>query len=349
MLQLGYEIAKIKQTGKYPTNNSSSIPEQSYPERSSSDGARARYVGGLTSAGLTLEFQKECRVAHREKALELILCAISMYERELQREKRGFYAEDPFRERSSSRTGARLYYLAGGILLGMGRHEESAVRLTKAAKYAHGWSELELAVRRLLIECYEKYIPSQSDVNESSQNLVSVILDSYFNAKMSSRDLRRALDHFVTISGGENNTLKWYHETTEEDDDSLPFSFAVSFPGRTHATSGETVKASLLIKSNLDCAVHVNSATLLSLAGKLVIPSMDLLSAANASEGTDGGIIIQAKTTIVVSTKVNLPKDISIIASDESGNGGESQGVAGKGSFAKNAKPRTAGLTAAGT
>jgi hypothetical protein len=76
---------------------------------------------------------------------------------------------------------------------------------------------------------------------------------------------------------------------------------------------------------------------------------MDLLSAANASEGTDGGIIIQAKTAIVVSTKVNLPKDISIIASDESGNGGESQGVAGKGSFAKNAKPRTAGLTAAGT
>lgn len=276
----------------------------------------------------------------------MILRAISLFENELEHEKRGFYAEDPFREQSSSRAGARLYYLAGGILLGMSRHEEAAAQLAKAAKYAHGWRELELAIRRMLIECYGKHMPSPSDASESSQTLASMILDSYFNAKMSSRDLRRALGHFASVSGGES--LKWYHSSTNEEDSSLPFSFAITFPGTTHATAGEPVKASVLIKSNLDYAVHVNSVVLLSLAGELSIPANDLLSAQNASEGSEGSIIIQAKTEIILSTEVKLPRDLSIIASNESGNGGEVQGVAGKGSFAVSARPRSAGVTSAG-
>jgi hypothetical protein len=281
-----------------------------------------------------------------EKALELVLKAISILEHELEREKRGFYAEDHFRERSSSRTGARLYYLAGGILLGMNRHEEAAAQLAKATKHAKGWRELELAIRRMLIECYGKHIPSPSDASESSQTLASMILDSYFNAEMSSRDLRRALGHFASLSGGES--LKWYHASVNEEDPSVPFSFAVTFPGTTHATAGEPVKASILIKSNLDYAVHVNSVVVLSLAGELPIPTNDLLSAQNASEGGEGSIIIQAKTEIVLSTKVNLPRDLSIIAANESGNGGEIQGIAGKGSFATRARPRCAGITSAG-
>lgn len=270
-----------------------------------------------------------------------------MFEKELQAEKRGFYAENEFDEKSSSRTGARLYYLAGGIQLGMGQHKDAASHLTKSAKLARGWHELELAVRRMLIECYEKHIPASSESSESSQALASMILDSYFNAQMSSGDLRKALGHFASIAGGES--LKWYHSSDDEEDLSLPVSFAVSFPEKTHATAGDTVKASVLIKSNLDYAVHVNSAVLLSLAGELPIPPNDLLSATNASEGSDGGIIIQAKTVIIVNTDVELPKDVSMIETDESGNGGELQGIAGKGSFAKSARPRSAGITAAGT
>jgi hypothetical protein len=284
--------------------------------------------------------------ATTEKALDYVLRAISLFESELEREKRGFYAEDSFSESSSSRTGARLYYLAGGILLGMGRHEEAVGKLSKAAKYSHGWQQLELAVRRMLIECYEKHIPSHSDTNESSDTLASMILDSYFNAEMSSTELRQALGHFLSISGGES--LKWFHDAVDDEDDSLPFSFAVSFPGKTHATAGDSVQASVLIRSNLDYAVHVKSAVLLSLAGQLHIPMNDLLSATNASECSEDGIIIQAKTAIIVSTEVELPKDLSIIASDDSGNGGEEQGIAGKGSFAKSARPRSAGITAAG-
>ena len=337
MLRFGREMDKARDSGMYP-------PLGDKSQRG--DTGRARYVGGLASDGLAEEFHEECAVNHREKALDLILRAITIFGHEQEKEKRGFYAEDEFSERSSSRTGARLYYVAGGILLGMGRHEEAAEHLTKASGYSRGWRELELAVRRMLIECYEKHIPSHSEASESSETLVSMILDSYFNAEMSSQDLRRALDHFAAVSGG--NLLKWYHETYDEEDPAVPFSFAVTFPGKTHATSGDTVEASVVIKSNLDYAIHVNSASLGTLAGKLPIPTNDLLSAANASEGTEGGIIIQAKTAITVSTKLELPRDLSAIASDDSGNGGELQGVAGKGSFAKNAKPRSAGLTSAG-
>ena len=281
-----------------------------------------------------------------EHALDLLLRAINLFERELEVEKRGFYAEDEFSESSSSRTGARLYYLTGGLLLGMSRHEEAVSKLSKAAKFATGWKELELAIRRILIECYEKHIPSQTDGSESSDALASMILDSYFNAEMSSVQLRKALDHFSSLSGG--GSLRWFHEAGDDEMAGLPFSFAVSFPRKTHATAGDTVDASVLIRSNLDYAVHVNSAILLSLAGELPIPMNDLLSAANASEGSEDGIIIQAKTFIVISTEIQLPKDTSVIASDDSGNGGEQQAVAGKGSFAKSARPRTAGISAAG-
>lgn len=311
------------------------------------DPLRPRFVGGLDSEGLLPELHRLCQINHRAKALELVLRSISLYERELEKEKRGFYAEDHFRERSSSRAGARLYYLAGGILLGMDRHQEAAGHLEKASKYSRGWPQLELAVRRMLIECYEKHLPTSSQASsESNQAIASMILDSYFNAQMSPRDLRRALGHFASITGG--GSLKWHHETVDEEDTSLPFAFAVSFPGKTHATAGDTVQASVLIMSNLDYAVHVNSVVLLSLAGQLPIPSMDLLSATNVSEGSEGGIIIQSKTSIIISTEVELPKDLSVIAADDSGNGGETQGVAGKGSFAKSARPRTAGITAAG-
>lgn len=228
----------------------------------------------------------------------------------------------------------------------MKRYEEAAGHLTKAVKHSAGWNQLELAVRRLLIECFEHNIPSSLETNEGSDTLASMILDSYFNAKMSSFELRRALQQFLHARGGES--LKWYHESIYDADASLPFSFAVSFPWKTQATAGDTVEASVLIKSNLDYAVHINSVDLLTLAGKLSISSNDLMRAANASEGSDGGIIVQAKTTVTVSTHLKLPSDTSAIASDDSGNGGEREGTAGKGSFATSARPRSAAITAAG-
>lgn len=340
LLRLAREIELAKE----------SLDDENLTIASESDLHRAPFVGGLDSQGLTPLLREECRQNARESALNLVLRAIALFEEELEREKRGFYAEDSFSEASSSRTGARLYYLAGGILLGQQRHVEAAGHLEKAVKFSKGWPGLELAVRKMLIECYETHVPTQrtteSSSNESSLALASMILDSYFNAEMSSSDLRKALGHFASMSGG-GNSLKWYRECFNDEDSTMPFTFEVTFPENIFATVGDCVKASIYVKSNLDYAVHVNSVVLLSLAGDLPISSTDLMRAKNASEGSDGGIIIQRNGEVFVTTELVLPKDLSIIASDDSGNGGELQGVAGKGSFAKSARPRTAAMTSA--
>lgn len=265
--------------------------------------------------------------------------AISLYEAELESADKT--------DESFHRSGARMYYLIGGILLRLKEYEESIVHLERAVKYAHGWKGLELAIRRMLIDCYEKRLESQtSTTEEQNATIASMILDSFFNANMSSRNLRRALKNFSTLAS--DGLIKWHRECIDESDSSLPFSFAVTFPGATHGTVGETATASVMIKSNLDYAVHINSVTLLSMAGKIEVPSNSLLSAENANEGNNGGIIMQGNSNILLTTQIQVPKDLANIASDESGNGGEKEGIAGKGSFAKSARPRTAGLTSGG-
>lgn len=306
------------------------------------DDMRSRYVGGLDKNGYQPKLQEELKVNHRQLALDCLLRAISLYERDIEKQEKD---NDGKSTACWNRSGARLYYLAGGTLLGMERYAEATSYLGKAAKLAVGWKGLEVTIRKMLVECYAKYTPEEES-GEDSQTLASILLDSYFNAEMSNADLRRALEKFASSSGG--GTIKWYRECFDEADHSLPFSFAVTFPSTTHATAGDSVEAILHIKSNLDYAVHVNAVTLLSLAGKVAIPSADLLSAKNANEGIDGGIIIQSKADIWVSTLIKLPNDLDEIAIDEAGNGGEKKGTAGKGSFAKTARPRTGGITSGG-
>jgi tetratricopeptide (TPR) repeat protein len=317
LLQLGLHVKRAM------TSSSSPAPGGKI------DDLCGRYVGGLSNDGLAPILQEEFKKNHREKALDCVSRAISLFERDLEKAK-AKDDEEHVRERSWSRSGARMYYLAGGILSGLERHAEAIPYLQKAVNYSKGWNGLELVIRRMLIECYEKHIPTQSEdaASESNQIVASMILDSYFNAEMSNSNLRKALEKFSTLRAGE---IKWYRDCLDEADSSLPFSFALTFPSATHATAGDAVKASVLIKSNLDYAVHINSVTLLSSAGKISIPSGDLLSAKNANEGSDGGIIIQAHTEILISTQLELPKDLNQIAIDETGNGGEKEGVAGKG------------------
>lgn len=241
------------------------------------------------------------------------------------------------------RSAARLEYLAGSTLLGLGRHEEAISHLTTAATLCKGWNGLEVTIRRMLIKCYEQHIPSQGG---DEKKLASALLDTYFNAQMTKTDLRKALVRYSELSGG--GSVEWYRDCTDEADSTLPFSFFLSFPSITHAFAGDKVKASLMLKSNLDYAVQVDSVTLKSFAGSVPISSTDLQRAKNADQGSNGGIIMQAKAEILLSTEIQLPKDINDIAVDESGNGGEKEGSAGKGSFSKSARPRTGGITSGG-
>lgn len=315
------------------------------PERNKS--LRPPFVGSLDSDGFDASLRDEVLKDHRKIALDVVSRGIQLFENEMIREKRGFHAEDDFMERSASRMGARLYYIAGGILLGMDRYEEAITHLEEAAKFCHQWYELQLAVRRLMIVCFRNGARPTNKRSKGNETLASMILDSYFNAEMSPDDLRTALTHFVSSTGEES--LKWYHEAKADDDDNLPFSFRVSFPKCLFSTVGDSAEANVSLKSNLDYAIYIKSVALKSLAGTLLIPKMDLLRAKNALEGSEGqGIIVPKKGEIEITTLLHLPKNLEGIAVDESGNGGEILATAGKGSFAKSARPRSAGITAAG-
>lgn len=330
---------------------------------------RGRFIGSMDSEGLGPLLHDEAKRDHtgesvcevncwgfylshscsQEIALDMLTRAVTRFEKELEKSEIDDDNRDalPSLQDSSHRAGARIYYLFGGVLLGKKAYKEAIVFLEKAVKYSQGWEGLELVIRRMLIECYEKHLPSETTTTDEQTSVIaSMILDSYFNSQMSSRNLRRALDSFSSLSGG--GTMKWHRDCIDESSTSLPFSFAVTFPQSTHATAGDEARACVMIKSNLDYAVHINSVTLLSMAGDIQIPSDSLLSAENASEGVRGGIIIQANASILLSTQIEVPRDLSSIATDEGGNGGETQGTAGKGSFAKLAKPRTAGITSGG-
>jgi hypothetical protein len=185
----------------------------------------------------------------------------------------------------------------------------------------------------MLIECYEKLIPSQvtatkeqsaTDCVDDSQTLTLI-------GKCRLETYEELWTYFSLHSGGD--VLSCIGTASDESTSSLPFSFAVTFPRTTHATAGDDAVASVMIKSNLDYAVHINSVTLLTLAGKILVPSNSLLSAENANEGNNGGIIMQANTSILLSTKIDVPRDLASISTDEGGNGGETLGTAGKGIF----------------
>lgn len=169
---------------------------------------------------------------------------------------------------------------------------------------------------------------------------MTMILESCFNSKLPPDSLRTSLESFAAICAEE--TFNWNLECFEDADPNLPLSFAVCYPGKTHVATGDTVKVKVLVVSNFDYAIHVSSLTLLTLAGEFQVPSEDLLVSEHAKEGINGGIVILPRTEIRFFTKISIPKDLDGIAVDES------WGEKANKSFTKSARPRTAGITAAG-
>ena len=261
-----------------------------------------------------------------EKALELVLRAISMFEQAALREgKVGKEkdAEDLF-HRPWGRFGARLYYLAGGILVSKHQYKEAANHLEHAAKYSTGWSGLKVATNRLLAECY-KNEPSACFVETEIKN-TSMVVETFFEAKMSTESYSSVI---------KADSIHWKCECFDEFDN-VPFAFAVNFPKRSHATAGDTVVASVFLKSNLDYTVVLDSICLLSMAGEIHVPPSDFKAA------SEKGRIVTPKNEFVLSTKITLPKNLDEISADETSD------KQSKNSYTKSARPRTAGITAAG-
>jgi hypothetical protein len=268
----------------------------------------------------------------------LIVRAIELFEQEVDNNAKKDSENEEEGKRPFLPSGARLYYMRGGILLRMHCYQDAVLHLKKAARHCTQWDELQGSIRQMLVACYDKCMPPQDGEADSSD-----MLDTLFHSGLDLQDLRRVLDSYS--SRRENDALKWHVECQGESDTLSPFSFSVAFPGGTHATAGDTVTASIAIKSNLNYSAHVKSVTLSSVSGQITVPSSDLAMSKNADKGIEGGIIVHPKTVVRVSTAFCLPRDFDKIASGESGSSSDKDG---KGNSVATARPRTSGICSGG-
>jgi tetratricopeptide (TPR) repeat protein len=324
---------------------------------------RQKFVGRLDSDGLFPKLHKEskknhtgmdnpsfcfllacmrrllhcsCRLA--DNALTLIARAIELFEREVDKTAKKDSEHGEEEKRPFLPSGARLYYMRGGILLHLQRYQDAILNLKKAARHCTKWDGLQDFIRQMLVACYDKCMPPLDEAADSSD-----MLDTLFHSGLGLQDLRRLLDSYSSVRG--NDALKWQVECQGESDTLSPFSFSVTFPGSTHATAGDTVTASIAIRSNLNYSAHVKSVTLWSMSGQITVPSSDLAIAENADKGIEGGILVHPKTVVSISTDFGLPADLDKIA--PAGSGGSSDHD-GKGSSAATARPRIAGVCSGG-
>ena len=161
-----------------------------------------------------------------------------------------------------------------------------------------------------------------------------MVMDAYFYSKMSPVHLGRALGSCSNVVKTPN--IQWSCECFDEFDSRLPFSFSITFPTMTHATAGDTVTASVVIRSNLDYTISLESITLLSMIGDVKIPQGDY------SVGAGAPFVLLSRRELSFTTSITLPKNLDEIMVDEGGD------TKGKNSYTKSARPRTAAITSAG-
>jgi tetratricopeptide (TPR) repeat protein len=89
-------------------------------------------------------------------------------------------AEEEDDKRPFLPSGARLYYIRGGILLSMQRYQEAIPYLQKALRHCAKWDGLEGSIRHMLVACYDKYMPlPPPDVTNEATD--SSMLDTFFH------------------------------------------------------------------------------------------------------------------------------------------------------------------------
>ena len=267
--------------------------------------------------------------------MKLTLRAIELFELETKSKKAERESVEEEEDRHFFPSGARMYYMAGGIFLGMKRYQDAIPYLEKAVSISAKWEGIELYVRKMLVECYCRFIPPPSPDSSSEAN-DSRMLDILFRSEVPLSDLRPVLNGYFNVRG--SDSLKWSVECTDDSDIMTPFSFSVTFPNSTHATAGDTVAATVFIKSNLNYPVNVSSVTLKNLTGQITVPSSDIMGADNAKKAIHGGVILLPMTDILFSTVIVLPRDIEKFPAEE-GSSGNATVVT---------RPRTSAITSAG-
>lgn len=285
------------------------------------DNMRSRYVGGLDKNGFQPKWQEVSKVKHSDVAFDCLRRAIAFHEK-----------QQAISPSSRMRSGARLYYLAGGILLGKKEYKEAASYLESAILLAADWEDLECKIRRLLLQCYEFYIPTVEP--EQQSRLATILLAAYFKSDMTRESLQIALKKFS--SSVHQERIAWAEETHGDDQQSLPISFTVTFPSTTHVRIGENVVVNVLIRSNFKHDIEIEDVDLLTSAG---IQNVHSDRRHNCLDGDSADkLLLKAKNFIWFTASFKLPKDLNSIIVDESQQGLSKQKIA---------RPQSAGMTAA--
>ena len=282
---------------------------------------RQRFVGDMDSEGLSPKLQELSQQDHTgtsltsrmccchdslvslfpvyslEKALQLALHAIELFEQESKVLTEELESAESEADKPFLPSGSRMYYMAGGVLLGMKRYQDAIPYLEKALNVCTKWEGLELSIKKMLVECYSNYMsPPSSDSPDEGKD--SKMLETLFHSGLPLSEIQPVLEKYRHLRGTDD--LRWNVESTDDSDMSLPFSFSVTFPACTHATAGDTVTAIVTIKSNLQYPVHIKAVSLKSAAGKILVPLENLLNAQNAEKWNDGGIISVANVGSLV-------------------------------------------------
>jgi len=287
------------------------------------DVMRSRYVGGLDKDGYEPKLQEALKVDHQDRALDCLRRAILFHE-----------TNEVGEVQSTKYARARLHYLVGGILLGRKQYAEATSHLEKAVLLTKGWSDLESKSRLLLVKAYDFYTPKVEP--EQRLRFSSLVLGSYFTAGLSVPELQTVLSRFASSMNVDK--ILWSEDALDEDRSTLPISFVLTFPSATHAQAGHIVRAILDIKSNLEYDVLIDAVDLLTSAGKIALQPSELGRSPERSSDAGTTRLLKARSIVSIAISIDLPKDTSTIAADDfSGS-----------SKPKIARPRTAGLTAAG-
>jgi len=305
---------------------------------------RIRYVGGIDQEGLRASFVEESKKLHKECALNCAMRGISLYEKELEK------LETTKIMIPWSRSGARLHYLAGGALVGLSRYSEAVSHLEKAMKLCIGWSDLENQVRSLLIECYkhqdsDDIIGTVQNEDGSRRSRTSFLLQTYFNAKLSSNGLATALENLKGMKGvdvGDDLLLQWHCDFIDGitgESPTPPFSFSVTFPDSTHGYAGQKVKAYIFVQSNLEYTVRVNQISVMTVLGPISVPPKDFPPNVSCDSDSHDFITISPNGRIEFETELDIPSELN----EENANP-ENAPIA----KAIIPRPRTGGYTAGG-
>lgn len=234
-------------------------------------------------------------------------------------------SESPPKQPMSS---ARLHYLAGRLLMSLNDPTGALVHLNIAAAQTKSWPSLNLSIQRALSTCNDRCstlenVPANTESKASS---IELLLQSD-SCKLLSPSEMKDVQVKASDATALTKEVVWNHDDTGKENP--PFEFAVSFLEATHATSSDTVKACVSIKSCLDFQVNVESIQLLTTSGMYDVSNLEQCAADRSQlqswiRGEDVsssnkqvsklGVELNSNDLAFFLTELSLPSNLSDIA-----------------------------------